>query len=256
MGRGVLYFVTAKHVLKTLADREICFFVNRVGGTVTAIEVEPGNTWWTHPTDPTADVAVIGIPYNPVVDIGSVQVDQFGTRERLAELNIGIGDEIFAAGLFTKAAGTTKNFPIVRHGNIAMMPDEQIETDLGYTDVYLVEMRSLGGLSGSPVFVRPTINTRISEQRGGVKNSFSMGHAGTLLGLIHGHWDVKESEMNKASFMNDRKHGVNYGIAIVVPAIKILETINRPELVKIRMEAERELLKGSIPSMDVGDLKA
>jgi hypothetical protein len=129
--------------------------------------------------------------------------------------------------------------PIIRHGNIAMMPKEQIQTELGYADVYLIEARSLGGLSGSPVFVRPTICTAIPDNQWGLKHNFSYGHGATLLGLMHGHWDVKESEMNKAFFTHDRKHGVNYGIAIVVPAYKIVETLNRPELIELRAQAEK-----------------
>jgi len=39
-------------------------------------------------------------------------------------------------------------------GNIAAMPEELIEVrDFGMMQAYLVESRSLGGISGSPVFV-------------------------------------------------------------------------------------------------------
>jgi hypothetical protein len=244
------YFVTAKHVAKDLEKREIYFLVNKIGGGVTEIHHIYENRWFLHPTDPTADVAIAQIFPQSDADIDTVGISQFGTPERLAALGIGIGDEVFATGLFTPAPGTARNMPIIRHGNIAMMPEEQIQTELGYADVYLVEARSIGGLSGSPVFVRPTINVPLQEQQGGIKNLFAVGHGGTLLGLMHGHWDIKESEMNKASFEQDRKRGVNLGIGIVVPAIKILETINSPELVDVRMRAEKKVINKMIPGTD------
>ena len=46
------------------------------------------------------------------------------------------------------------NLPIVRLGAIAAMPGEYIKTDWGCLRAYLIEARSIGGLSGSPVFIR------------------------------------------------------------------------------------------------------
>ena len=43
---------------------------------------------------------------------------------------------------------------IVRTGNIASMPEEAVDLgSSGSQEVYLVESRSIGGLSGSPVFL-------------------------------------------------------------------------------------------------------
>jgi hypothetical protein len=247
-----VYFVTARHVAKDLQGRELYLLVNKTGGGVTHIRHFGGNTMLVHPTDPTADVALIQIGFQGDADIGSVGVEEFGTPERLRYLNIGIGDEVQSTGLFTPVAGEKRNIPIVRTGNLAMMPQEQIQTELGFADVYLVEARSIGGLSGSPVFVRPTINYKLPPEmvHGDVKNAYWCGHGATLLGLMHGHWDIKESEMNKAYFTHDGKQGVNLGIAIVVPAIKILETLNRPELEEARQDMKDKLRKRMVPGLD------
>jgi len=245
-----IYFVTAKHVAQDLKDKVVYFLVNRIGGGVTSIKGVYGGHWWFHPDDPAADLALIPIHSQPDADIKAVHFDNLGTKENLAKLDVGIGDEIYATGLFTPAGGIDRNLPIVRHGNIAMMPQEQIQTELGYADVYLVEARSLGGLSGSPVFVRPTISIPLPENSYGLKHSFCYGHGATLLGLMHGHWDIKESEINKPFFTHDRQRGVNYGVAIVVPAYKISETLNRPELVEQRKKAEESAIQGTVPSMD------
>lgn len=244
-----LYFVSAKHVATDLGDREMFFLVNRVGGGVSDDLRSPDNYWWFHPTDKSADVAVIQVGRNPELDIIPIVTEAFATPEKIAEYGIGIGDETNVVGLFTPAPGVEQTMPIVRHGNICMMPKEQIQTAMGYADVFLVEARSLGGLSGSPVFVRHTISAKVKTTKG-EQWSFSLGHGETLLGLMHGHWDIRESEMNKPYFTHDSEHGVNYGVAIVVPAQKIYETLYRPELVKIRKKHEESELKKNVPTMD------
>ncbi|HEY6351881.1 MAG TPA: hypothetical protein VI636_20990 [Candidatus Angelobacter sp.] len=243
------YFVTAKHVALDLKGKEVYFLVNKIGGGVTTIEQHGGN-WWLHPDDKAADVAVIEVGGQAGVDWRNVSAEHFVTPDLIQRLDIGVGDEVFMTGLFTEAPGEDKNLPIVRHGNIAMMPDEQIQTELGYADVYLVEGRSIGGLSGSPVFVRPTMATFGVTADGSKLLMYAPGPGVNLLGLAHGHWDIKESEMNKPFFTHDRKRGVNLGICIVTPALKILETLYREELVKRRREQERNLIRKSVPGMD------
>jgi len=253
-GACTVYFVTAKHVIDDLSGRDIFFTVNETGGGKTTIEGVIGGRWWTHPTDSAADVAIAPVWPHHTADIHAVSIVQLATRELLAAIDIGIGDEVFSTGLFTPADGTKKNIPIVRHGNIAMMPDEQIQTELGYADVYLVEARSLPGISGSPVFVRPTVNFKVQE--GGKKAEvFCAGPGVILLGLMQAHWDVKESEMNKVFFTHDRKRGVNMGVAMVVPAIKILETIYQEALVTMRREEEKRATRNMVPGMDSAEPK-
>ena len=243
-----VYFVTARHVAKRLKGRDIYFLVNSIqGGT---ISFETGNPWWFHPTDPAVDVALVQIASDPLADVMSVEDSQLATPQLFAQMDIGIGDEVFTTGLFTHAPGAERNIPIVRHGNIAMMPGEKIQTDLGFADVYLIEARSMGGLSGSPVFVRPTMRAKLTANHGKPVDFLGAGHGATLLGLMHGHWDIRESELNKPSFTHDQRHGVNLGIAIVVPAVKILETLNQEALVNLRKQQEEIEEQSHIPGTD------
>jgi len=132
-----------------------------------------------------------------------------------------------------------------------MIPTEQIQTELGFSDVYLVEGRSIGGLSGSPAFVRRTETFKIQLPDGRITEVNCPGPF-KLLGLMQGHWDIKESEMNKGSIQHDQKYGVNLGIAIVTPAVKILEILNQPAMVKIRELADEDLgrKRGNVPGSD------
>jgi len=54
-----------------------------------------------------------------------------------------------------------------------------------------------------------------------------------LIGLVHGHWDVKNIP---EPFLRD----MNEGIVNVVPAQKILDVLDRPELCEIRDRFGRE----------------
>jgi hypothetical protein len=234
------FFVTAGHVAKDLSEREIYFLVNKRGGGVTGMEVL-SNNWMTHPTDRTADVAAIPVALNKEADIRCIATADFVRPFDFTKDNVGVGDEVFITGLFTAAPGQSRNLPIVRHGNLAMLPTEQIQTELGFADVHLIEARSIGGLSGSPVFVRSA--EYLGEGRDSTRGI-------KLLGLMHGHWDINPSEMNRAQFAHDSKRGVNLGIGIVVPATKILETINKPAAVEFRTEMEKQIERKNMPRMD------
>lgn len=237
------YFVTAKHVPDDLKGKNAYILVNKKGGGTTTDVRLVNNMLYHHPTDRTADVAVAAVVPGTEADIVGISSSDFITPDLLKNQNpIGIGDETVITGLFIPASGGQQNMPILRHGNVAMMPNEPIETDLGYADVYLVEARSIGGVSGSPIFVRQTLKLEMQQGSGEPKSLITGLGKAWLLGLMHGHWDIKESEMNKAYFKNDRKHGVNLGISIAVPAVKILETINNhPALVELREKNDRLL---------------
>lgn len=249
---GYLYFVTALHVARDLAHRDVYVLANRKDGNgTTEVLASDPPLWYMHPTDPTCDVAVCRMAFNKEAEVLPIPISELLTSQLIEQFSIGIGDEVFATGFFSEAPNTTKNIPILRHGNIAMMPGEQIQTELGYADVLLVEARSIGGLSGSPVFVRPTGKIPVQEEgTGQIEAVLGLRDKIKLLGLMHGHWDVKESELNCPTINQDRKRGVNYGVAIVTPAAKIIETLNRKELLDERMRHDERLKKRGVPGMD------
>jgi len=134
-------------------------------------------------------------------------------------------------GLFTRYFGTTRLVPLVRTGNIAMMPRDKIPVrGFGPIEAYLAEGRSIGGLSGSPVFVRNTVQMPAQTAQGALTSISGLGGL-HLLGLMHGHWDLPVSFSS-----TEQAEAVNIGVSIVVPAKKILETLYHPELVAMRKE--------------------
>ena len=226
VGRQFIYLVTAKHVAERLADRPFLVRANTLEGGSILLSGE-GARWCTHPTDSSVDVAVASWIPRKELEVKTVPTSMFLTDAVIKEKNIGVGDEVFITGLFAHLSGSKKNLPIVRMGNLAMMPSEPVHTRLGDIEAYLIEARSIGGLSGSPVFV--------------IASLFGPTY---LLGLMHGHWDIAPDLKNDAVLMDDDTLGkVNMGIAIVIPAKKILEVLQHPELIEMRRtvnDAERE----------------
>lgn len=146
------------------------------------------------------------------------------SEEKMEENEIGHGDEVFIVGLFRHHHGSKKNIPIIRVGNIAALSEEHISTQaFGEIDAYLIEARSIGGLSGSPVFLNLG-TTRIIK---GQLKFASQEPIFYLFGLIHGHFDVKSKAVDEADDKNDllTPDRVNTGIAIVVPFHNIDEVI-------------------------------
>lgn len=201
--------------------------------------------WLYHPTDENADVAVqelyVKHDYGPLrrplpgvaymSSVSFVPVSMLLHPEKIGESRpIGIGDEVFLTGLFHFARGGRGNVPIARVGNLAMVPDEriysgayyqEIDRTYGDMDAYLIEARSIAGLSGSPVYIRGTVDVPNTEH-----DSMKATDAEYyLLGIVHGHWDIREKDLD-ATVLRTTPKGVNVGIAIVTPAQKILEVLN------------------------------
>jgi hypothetical protein len=175
------------------------------------------------------------------LDVRILPVGNFLNEEIIEEHRIGPGDEVFITGLFTKAVGASQNMPIVRMGNVSLMPHEKIpHGDLGLIDAYLIEARSIGGLSGSPVFVSETAqmpSTYADPKKSKPEKLFMLGHGQTFfMGLLRGHWDVPPNR-----FFHEMEK-VNMGISVVVPAHKIREILFHPEQIALREEVENRML--------------
>jgi hypothetical protein len=228
----LVHLVTAKHVAEAIEPAEAVIAMNAKDGEPRFLRTGE-QQWFYHPTEKdSVDVAVIplGSTNIDLYDIAFIPEAIFATEERIAEYDIGLGDETIIVGLFTPFIGVTQVSPIVRTGNIAMMPRDRVPIkDFGPMEVYLAEGRSIGGLSGSPVFVRNTVKTPMQSAQG-VSHLYGLGD-GHLLGLAHGHWDLPV-EFSAA----EKAEAVNMGVLIVVPAKKILEVLYHPELVAMRKE--------------------
>jgi hypothetical protein len=241
------YFITAKHIIdKIVGGNDVPVMI---ANSESGLEIMAGTMgeWRYHPSDLSCDVAARAFDWTQRLELLAIEAEHLLTTPRIEQLQIGIGNEIFMPGLFAPAANFERLHPIIRYGNIAMLPPEPIQTRKGaFTDLYLMEVRSIGGLSGAPVFVRQTV----SYGPAGVKDHadwiYGTGGRHYLLGMARSHWDIEESDINKyfpAYTDSEKGKGVNMGIGIVTPSYKIIETLNHPAFVLARDAFDTELRK-------------
>lgn len=224
-----VYAVTAKHVIEGLlkmAVEDIYILMNTNESSPTSREFFKTHikNWFSH-TDTSIDVAIIKMGIPTSCDHLVLPIETFVTPAILEKNEVGLGDNVFITGLFKHHSGQNKNIPIVRTGNIASFDDEQITTeDYGPISAYLIEARSIGGLSGSPVFLNLG---HVRNIKGQVQHWNGTEPAFFLLGLIHGHYDSTATDIDTLSPDNTAliNEKINTGIAIVVPYYSIVKTV-------------------------------
>jgi hypothetical protein len=233
------YVVTAKHCIadvKTGPADTAMLLVNQVGGDRTSLRTRVSD-WLLHET---ADVAVLPIGgVNPAFDVKVWPLDRsVATEEVVLEKNIGAGDDVFIAGLLVNHPGKTRNLPIVRLGSIAAMPEDPVERLATGPDVVtLVEVHSIGGLSGSPVFVHLSVLRDTPEGMFLVGTGGKAGSGGTswLHGVMHGFYPNERDDPDGVG------EKLNTGIAIVVRIDRVLDLIYRSDQVAMREEMKKHL---------------
>lgn len=243
--------VTAKHVLEDIPGPEVHIRLNRLDGYAEVIATELSE-WTAHP-DSGVDLAVcpVAIPLDQFqqvnVDLSSDMIVQdFSADSDL----IGLGDEVYVVGMFVQRMGEARNHPIIRVGTVAAMPMEKIETRYGHHDAILIEIRSIDGLSGSPVFVASSMLEISGDNKVQPRPKLYFRFAGVLLG----HDEV----INPKDKVPIRRPGakrtdepieisvmLNTGIGIVAPATDVIAAVEQPKLAQLRQEVmEKERRSG------------
>ena len=236
-----VYIVTARHVIDGTASVTgglVYFCVNHRDWGRQWIETQ--STDWIR-GDSDIDVAVL--PFTPAVNNidhtvipGYAIVSQGNLRS--GGYSLELGDEVGISGLFVHHAGENRNTPIVRIGNLATGLEKNVSAKLGDNwygkiNAYLIEARSIGGLSGSPVFVH-----RVDD--GMPKYA--------LLGLMQGHYGLKLVD-SPADMPNDTS--INSGIGIVVPVDDIERVFNLPEILEMEKLHEDGMLSRNGAEADI-----
>lgn len=229
---GFVYVVTAKHCVtgdekarrrheNRPATTAILWVNHREHGRVP--DTTRVSDWLLHDS---ADIAVLPVGgINPDFEIRAWDAEESIADEQVVrDKNIGAGDDVFIAGLLTYNWGETRNLPIVRLGSIAAMPEDPVELETGQDVVTLVEVHSIGGLSGCPVFVHLSVLRDTPEGtylRGSGAKASSAGTS-WLHGVMHGVYPTGKDDPDGV------KENLNTGIAIVTRIDRVLDLINHP----------------------------
>lgn len=249
-GLGLDYLVTTKHMIRQQTAGQAGPYAKDVTvrfNTVKPVDstgkrwdtfdsdiVDPRGDlqWIVDDSDPVADVALIPVFLGQNADYKTIGPDFFATKELDARQHFDENDEVLFTGLFTGYFGAQKNYPIVRHGKLALLPGEDVAIDPAKPDkksqIYLAEVTSFGGNSGSPVFLRTT------PLRESVNVKRELGYNYYLLGVMKG-------------FVSDQEAKQNSGIALVVPVDKIVEILSGD---RVRAHVARAIAKARVSQGD------
>jgi len=236
-GAVVPLVVTAKHVV---GDREkvIGRFTATSGSELVHVVYDlaasrsEGDVW-THP-DEGIDLLVFRTLHFEQTKYEPVPLEVIASKQIYSEEEITATDRIVFPCLLVNFMGTARNYPVVRDGSIALIPEEPVplEYDVGARrirtkqQVILIDATSIGGASGSPVFLWP--GPRLKGR------SYALG--GTrpwLLGIMHGFYPALPRKLvgiQTATLVP--AFAENSGIAIVFPSWRLLEILERDEVAK------------------------
>lgn len=244
--QDAVYVVAARHCVRASDSAEngeftsINLRLNTLDGGSRHFETDPSD-WMCHPT---ADVAILPhAPDQSQFDYLYYPAHGGATTQFIDEHKVGPGEEVLITGLLVHHPGQTQILPIVRVGNIAAFPTDPILIGGQLERAVLVEMRSIGGLSGSPAFIHLPDWRRDEEGNLRVLRVGEEMQAGPnyLMGLVHGVYNSKRNDPDDIG----TDEPLNTGISVVVPLEKILDLIDSPERQK-----EREMLKRRLESED------
>jgi hypothetical protein len=201
-----------------------------------AMIVSTVEEWTPHPDNSNIDAAVFHwIADKSPFEYRSLPAGLLATSEALVRNDVQPGDDLFIVGLFYRDNGQDRIRPIVSTGKISLLR-ERADTRTPYdsSEAYLIEAGSAGGPGGSPVFLplesRPTASSESAD------GPF------LLLGLLHIDWD--ESQSSPSSF--------NGSPSVVVPAWRIRELLEHPDLKAKRAEIEASFAASGQRIIDTG----
>jgi hypothetical protein len=125
---------------------------------------------------------------------------------------------------------------------------------------YLVEFRSFGGQSGSPVMVRRRVFNLIQVQVNAISADAGGAEAGQetisvqnpdaevfgFLGLVSGHFDIEQQAQTTGDILGSITTAINSGIAIVTPAEAVRELLLREDVVEDRQQVYDDAARASV----------
>lgn len=260
--RSVPLLVTAKHVL---GDLPLVFGrFSRQPDVPTNFppfmryllaDLRESGDLWEHP-DPGVDITVFRTVAPNEYRMPPLHAQSIASRKTFDEEEIGLLNRVAIPGLLTNFTGELANYPVVRDGTIAVIPDEPVPLSIRvgasliqtHQHVLLINAVAALGASGSPVYLWP--DTRVRNGR------FQTGGRMYLIGVIHGFYNANprsgvpmDAATHAWGFME------NSGIAVAMPSWRILEILDLPAL-RARMQRIIDQFLASLPPQESPEASA
>ncbi len=188
------------------------------------------------------DVAAARLDHPEIDNLPYVHIDALISQDFIKEFGVRPGMDAFMIGRLTGRDGLQQTNPSVRFGHLAMMA-EPILRDIGIRqESFLVDLWSLSGNSGSPVFIfeSPEYFPGDTECR---------FHDLRLLGINWGFYR-REEKVQNGQGKDAKDTGLwidgNSGLACVVPSWKIaglLDDIEETQEERLQQNLDIQLLK-------------
>jgi hypothetical protein len=243
-GHLFYFLVTADHVVQMINGDAVWIRVNRRDGGCSTIKIPKIERDISYKND--ISICAFEADSN-LFDFKTISLDRadFDTQRKKWEWDI--GDEVAVVGLYASHFGQLKNVPITRIGHIALMPGEPVISYRGELPAYLIEGKSISGLSGSPVFLNAPM-WRVKDE----KPAFLKHPLIFPIGMVLGYHSV-ESKYDQIPVPETQGEPVeedggpavdrNTGLTTVVPIERVIEMVETPEMrekMKKAIEAHRQ----------------
>ncbi len=267
--KDFVYLVTCRHVVRPFKNREqtepddssIWIRVNTKRSSPKLYETRRSE-WICH-EDRFIDVCVFPCELSfwegeDDVDVGVISASReiLSPEKELEQGELRVGDPLFMPSVFIGRVGNRRNIPVLRLASVAALADEPVDWGSRRRPAFLIETRSLGGASGSPVFLHTAEIGRLigggSEDWSDVWLNPSTGEYELpyfLIGMMQGtHGGQYANDF--ASDPEDERvvptdTDFNAGIGIVIRYQEILEVLNLDKLKAARMASVEQSKKDS-----------
>ena len=221
------YLVTARHVLQDVDGAFLPSVSIRLNLKLPVGDSEVGfirdipvtgaqrSLLWFHGEDQADDVAVLPLlPDKRKFEFATISTKTFLRDQALASGTVAEGDDLYFIGLMEQYYGIKRNHPLVRRGTLGLLTDESIDTPTGRQQVFIAELESWPGNSGSPVFLLGDRGDRSSE------NTSSASFLGMIVASFLNRFTVPLGGPQSARQL-EAGDKANIGMTCIVPAATI-----------------------------------
>jgi len=247
-GLLAMWVVTNRHVIEEGGHWTVR--INKKDGGIECIDTTDEE--WV--LSPDSDLAVRPIRLSQDVHgFNYLTKEWLLTKEWFDALDIGPGDECITIGRFIGHDGRGRNYPTARFGQISQGPNEPVKISGKMQECFLVESRSIGGTSGSPVYLhfdpvsyRPSINGKTAPD-GSKLFQGVFPRERWLLGICFAMTPIWQQvcDTHRVELQQGWKVSLNTGMMGVVPSWQLLNLMEGDYTLQTRNHVE-ELVRMEI----------